>query len=129
MKTISEGTISKEDFTKAVALAKYRALEEGQNFEAGLVATGAGLIHGGKPFQIDQVGKAVEGVSIEKLKTVCPFFSPPHCTLTDKPAGCQGSFGRKGDRVGCWRSLCPTFRGRNWSQSIRWWALWIGNGV
>lgn len=70
LKSISEGSISKEDFTKAVALAKYRALEEGQNFEAGLVATGAGLVHGGKPFQIDEIGKSVESVSADTLKSV-----------------------------------------------------------
>jgi ubiquinol-cytochrome c reductase core subunit 2 len=70
LKSISEGSISKEDFTKAVALAKYRALEEGQNIEAGLVSTGAGLVHGGKPFQIDEIGKSVESVSFDKLKSV-----------------------------------------------------------
>jgi ubiquinol-cytochrome c reductase core subunit 2 len=70
LKSIAEGSISKEDFTKAVALAKYKALEEGQNIVAGLVSTGAGLVHGGQPFQIDQVGKAVEGVSADKLKSV-----------------------------------------------------------
>lgn len=70
LKSIAEGSISKEDFTKAVALAKYRALEEGQNIEAGLVATGAGLVHGGQAFQIEEVGKAVESVSIDKLKAV-----------------------------------------------------------
>jgi ubiquinol-cytochrome c reductase core subunit 2 len=71
LKSISDGSISKEDFTKAVALAKYRALEEGQNIEAGLVSTGAGLIHGGKPYQIDEIGKSVESVSFDKLKSVC----------------------------------------------------------
>jgi ubiquinol-cytochrome c reductase core subunit 2 len=87
LKNISEGSISKEDFTKAVALAKYRALEEGQNIEAGLVATGAGLVHGGKPFQIDQVGKSVEAVSADKLQAVCipklpQSYIPPSNTLT-----------------------------------------------
>jgi ubiquinol-cytochrome c reductase core subunit 2 len=71
LKAISEGSVSKEDFTKAVALAKYQALEEGQNIEAGLVSTGAGLVHGGKAFQIDEVGKSVESVTVEKLKSVC----------------------------------------------------------
>jgi ubiquinol-cytochrome c reductase core subunit 2 len=76
LKSVSSGSISKEDFTKAVALAKYRALEEGQNIEAGLVATGAGLVHGGKPFQIDEVGKSVESVTADKLKSVCfPRFT------------------------------------------------------
>jgi len=69
LKSISEGSISKEDFTKAVALAKYRALEEGQNIVAGLVSTGAGLVHGGKPYQIDEIGKSVEGVTADKLKS------------------------------------------------------------
>ncbi|KAE8441551.1 hypothetical protein EG329_004859 [Mollisiaceae sp. DMI_Dod_QoI] len=69
LKSISEGSISKEDFTKAVALAKYRALEEGQNIESGIVTTGSGLIHGGKPFQIDEVGKSVESVTADKLKS------------------------------------------------------------
>lgn len=70
LKAISEGSISKEDFTKAVALAKYRALEEAENIEAGLVSTGAGLVHGGKPFQINEVSKSVESVSIDQLKNV-----------------------------------------------------------
>jgi len=69
IKSIADGSISKEDITKAIALAKYRALEEGQNIESGLVSTGAGLIHGGKPFQIDEIGKSVESVSADKLKS------------------------------------------------------------
>lgn len=76
LKSIAEGSISKEDFTKAVALAKYRSLEDGQNIESGLVATGAGLIQGGKPFQIDEVTKTIESVSQETLKTVRPPFLP-----------------------------------------------------
>lgn len=103
LKSVSEGTISKEDFSKAVALAKYRALEEGQNIESGLVATGSGLVHGGKPFQIDQIGKSVEGVSVEKLKSVssCGPFVTIIETHTDRYAGCQGVVGGQGDRLGC----------------------------
>jgi ubiquinol-cytochrome c reductase core subunit 2 len=70
LRSISDGSISKEDFIKAVASAKYNALEEGQNIEAGLVATGTGLVHGGKAFQIDQIGKSIEGVNADKLKSV-----------------------------------------------------------
>jgi ubiquinol-cytochrome c reductase core subunit 2 len=70
LKSIADGSIAQEDITKAVALAKYRALEEGQNLESGLVSTGAGLVHGGKPFQINEVGKSIEAVSAEKLKAV-----------------------------------------------------------
>lgn len=105
LKSISEGSISKEDFTKAVALAKYRALEEGQNIEAGLVATGAGLVHGGKPFQFDEVGKSVEAVSVEKLKSVCSCSSKRDCRnqpkLTLLP-GREELARRQGDCFRCW---------------------------
>jgi ubiquinol-cytochrome c reductase core subunit 2 len=106
LKNISEGSISKEDFTKAVALAKYRALEEGQNIEAGLVATGAGLVHGGKPFQIDQVGKSVEAVSADKLQAVCiPKLPQPAVPQSNTSTGCQGFIGGQSYSFVCWRSL------------------------
>jgi ubiquinol-cytochrome c reductase core subunit 2 len=82
LKSISEGSINMEDFTKAVALAKYRALEEGQNIEAGLVSTGAGLVHGGKPFQINEVGKSVESVSADKLKSVAKALLEGKATVS-----------------------------------------------
>ncbi|TVY88427.1 Cytochrome b-c1 complex subunit, mitochondrial [Lachnellula willkommii] len=82
LKSISEGSISKEDFTKAVALAKYRALEEGQSTDAGLVSTGAGLVHGGKPFQIGEVGKSVEGVTAEKLKSAAKALLEGKATVS-----------------------------------------------
>ncbi|TVY64231.1 Cytochrome b-c1 complex subunit [Lachnellula suecica] len=82
VKSISEGSISKEDFTKAVALAKYRALEEGQRTDAGLVATGAGLVHGGKPFQIDEVGKSIAAVSADKLKSAAKALLESKATVS-----------------------------------------------
>ena len=80
LKSIADGSISNEDFVKAVALAKYDALEEGQNIEAGLVSTGAGLVQGGKAFQIDEIGRSVAAVSAEKLKSVC-FRLRPFITM------------------------------------------------
>jgi ubiquinol-cytochrome c reductase core subunit 2 len=77
LKSISEGSVPKEAFTKAVANAKFNAIEEGMNLDAGLVATGSGLILGGKAFQIDEVTKAIESVSQEKLQAV----SSPHTLL------------------------------------------------
>jgi ubiquinol-cytochrome c reductase core subunit 2 len=119
LKSISEGSISKEDFTKAVAFAKYQALEEGQNVEAGLVSTGAGLIHGGKPFQIDEISKSVEGVSIEKLKAVCISQSIHPTSKSNIYIGCQGASGGQSNSLGCWRLICPSVRRRNWSQGIK----------
>lgn len=99
LKGIAEGSISKEDFTKAVASAKYLALEEGQNIEAGLVATGAGLVHAGQAFQIDQVGQAIQSVTADKLKAVCISFSCSRFMLT--LIGGESSAGNQGNCVGC----------------------------
>ncbi|KAL2423677.1 Cytochrome b-c1 complex subunit 2, mitochondrial [Exophiala dermatitidis] len=68
LKKVASGEVSEEDIQKARALAKFRALEAGQQTEAGLEATGAGLITEGKPFQIDEVGAAIDKVSGDKVK-------------------------------------------------------------
>lgn len=60
--------ISEEDFAKAKALAKFKSLEHGQEIAAGIELTGSGLVHDGKPFQIDEVAKAEDGVTIDKVK-------------------------------------------------------------
>ena len=70
IKGVSSGEISKEDFKKAISTAKFKALESGQDNAAGLELTGAGLVHGGKAHQIDEVGKSIESVTEAQLKTV-----------------------------------------------------------
>ena len=122
LKGIAEGSISNEDFKKAVALAKYNALEEGQNFEAGLVSTGAGLVHGGKAFQIDEIGKSVEAVSADKLKSVCIHEAIFNC-ITNIKTGGKGTFGGEGDCFSCWRLVCTSLRRRYGSQGIDAWEF------
>lgn len=68
LKTIASGNVSQEDVKKAVATAKFEALNAGQNVAAGLELTGAGLIQGGKAFQIDEVGKSISGVTEDQVK-------------------------------------------------------------
>ncbi len=70
MKRIAAGEISKEDITKAVALAKFDALEAGENIEAGLESTGAGLIQGGSAFQMDEVAKRISQVDAAQVTKV-----------------------------------------------------------
>ncbi|KAF2711047.1 LuxS/MPP-like metallohydrolase [Pleomassaria siparia CBS 279.74] len=65
---IAAGQISKEDIQKAKAAAKFKELEHGQDVKAGLELTGAGLVHGSKAYQIDEVAKAVDGVTEQGLK-------------------------------------------------------------
>jgi ubiquinol-cytochrome c reductase core subunit 2 len=115
LKSIADGSISNEEFTKAVALAKYNALEEGQNIEAGLVSTGAGLVHGGKAFQIDEIGKSVEAVSSDKLKSVCILCI--HLSLhfdTNIYIGGKGTVRGQGDRFSCWRFVCTSLCRGDW---------------
>ncbi len=60
--------IDKETFAKAKALAKFKELEFGQETQAGMELTGAGLVKGGKAYQIDEVAKNVDGVTMEAVK-------------------------------------------------------------
>ena len=74
IKKVAAGEVSGEDIKKATALAKFRALESGQSTQVGLEGTGNGLIKGGKPYQIDEIGSTMDKVSAEKVKTVSSIF-------------------------------------------------------
>ena len=62
--------ISKEAFAKAKALAKFRELEYGHETQAAMELTGAGLISGGKPYQVDEVAKSVDTVTEAQVKQI-----------------------------------------------------------
>ncbi|KAF2464624.1 LuxS/MPP-like metallohydrolase [Lindgomyces ingoldianus] len=68
IKKVAAGEITKEEIQKAKAAAKFKELEHGQDILAGLELTGAGLVHGSKAYQIDEVAKAIDGVSEAKVK-------------------------------------------------------------
>lgn len=68
IRSIADGSISKEDITKAIAHAKFKELEAGQNIWTGIELTGTGLITGGKAYQLDETAKAIDGVSEEKVR-------------------------------------------------------------
>ncbi|KAG8526295.1 uncharacterized protein KY384_000288 [Bacidia gigantensis] len=68
IKEIAGGKVGSEDIKKAKATAKFRALESGQNIDTGIELTGAGLVQGGKAYQIDEVGKSIDGVTDEQVK-------------------------------------------------------------
>lgn len=70
VKRVAAGEVSKEDIKKAVATAKFQALESGQTISTGIELTGAGLVTGGKAFQIDEVGKSIEDVTEDQVKKV-----------------------------------------------------------
>lgn len=68
IKSIANG-VSKEEFQKAKALAKFKELEFGQNVSAGIELTGSGLVHGNQAYQIDEVAKKIDGVTEEQVKS------------------------------------------------------------
>ncbi|KAI1780275.1 LuxS/MPP-like metallohydrolase [Hypoxylon cercidicola] len=69
LKSIAEGTVSKELLTKAIAKAKFDALEASQSGVSTLLSAGSGIIHTGKPFQIAETIQSIDGVTAEKLQT------------------------------------------------------------
>lgn len=69
---VAAGKISAEEIKKAAALARFRALESGQNFTTGMELTGSALIHGTAPFQIAQVSQSIEKVTEQQVKEVRP---------------------------------------------------------
>lgn len=70
LKSVAAGEASKDDIKKAVATAKFQALESGQQISTGIELTGAGLVQGGKAFQIDEIGKSIGGVREDQVKKV-----------------------------------------------------------
>lgn len=70
LKSVVEGGVSKEDLTKAIAKAKFDALASSEAGISTLLSAGSGLVHTGKPFQIAETIKSLDGVSADKLKTV-----------------------------------------------------------
>ncbi|KAL1306492.1 hypothetical protein AAFC00_005187 [Neodothiora populina] len=67
LEQVAQG-VSKEEFSKARALAKFKELEFGQSTSAGLELTGSSLVQSSKPYQIDDVAKGYEGVTEQSVK-------------------------------------------------------------
>lgn len=93
LKKAAAGEVASEDIKKAAALAKFRALESVQTLETGLEATGSGLIHGSKPYQIGEIAEAVQKVTEQQVKQVSPsIISRASCSSTDPCSQTAKSF-------------------------------------
>jgi hypothetical protein len=119
LRKVASGDVSEEVFKKAIAAARFAALEAGQQTVAGLEATGSGLITSGKAFQIAELAKGFEGVSKDKLTQVCPFsLNPrsPRCgtkkltiRVLDRPPR-QSSTAKPASAPSVTSMLCPGLR-------------------
>ncbi|KAE8416340.1 Metalloenzyme, LuxS/M16 peptidase-like protein [Aspergillus pseudocaelatus] len=74
LKKVAAGEVASEDIKKAVALAKFRALESAQNLETGLEATGSALLSGGKPYQIGEIAQSIDAVTEAQVTDVAKNF-------------------------------------------------------
>jgi ubiquinol-cytochrome c reductase core subunit 2 len=119
LKKIASGEVSSEDIKKATALTKFQALETGQDINAGLEATGSGLISGGKAYQIDEIAQAIEKVGEDKVKAVSQFAeSELFLGQTLTAPGCQIIARYQSYGVNSGRPLCPTLCGGHRSEDM-----------
>lgn len=70
LQNIANGNASQEDVKKAIANAKFIALNEGQLRSTSVALTGTGIVNSGKAFEAASLAEAIDGVTADKLKTV-----------------------------------------------------------
>lgn len=76
LKKTAAGDVNGEQIKKAIALAKFRALESVQTLETGVESTGAALINGSKPYNIEQYAQSIDKVSAQQVKDVRYVITP-----------------------------------------------------
>jgi ubiquinol-cytochrome c reductase core subunit 2 len=79
LKSVAAGEFTADDVKRATALAKFDTLEAAQSLETGIELTGTGLIHGGKPFQIAEVGQSIDKVTEQQVKEASA--AAPHISI------------------------------------------------
>jgi len=70
LKSVVEGTVAKEDLTKAIAKAKFDALTANELTGAGLISAGTSILNSAKPFQVAEAVRSLEAVTADKVKAV-----------------------------------------------------------
>lgn len=102
LKSIADGAVSKDDVARAVANAKFDALDKAQLRGPSMVLAGSGLVSSGKAASLAALASGIDSVTADKLKTVSPRRGPAEHSaepLTNVRADGQGAPGWKGDRV------------------------------
>jgi len=123
LKAIASGSINKEDMTKAIAKARFDALEKSELRDASLLSVGTNIVHGQKLEAAQAVATDMASVTADKLQSVS--LTDPQSSrnikyealLTPSP-GRQDAVGWTGNRVDSWRSSRPTIRRGAWLEGI-----------
>lgn len=121
LKAVASGNITKDEFQKAVAAARFKALDAGQNIGAGLELTGAGLIQGGRAFQIDEVGKSIEKVTEDLLKKVGASRTFGFDRLLNSHLQTDHQIAARWQSydINSWRFVCFAFCRRDWIKRLK----------
>ncbi|KAJ3555777.1 hypothetical protein NPX13_g10288 [Xylaria arbuscula] len=82
LKSIASGSAGKEVLTKAIAKAKFDALEGSESGVATLLSAGSGIVHTGKPFQVVETIQSINGVTAEKLQNAAKALLDGKATVT-----------------------------------------------
>ncbi|KAI1353240.1 ubiquinol-cytochrome C reductase complex CORE protein 2 precursor [Xylaria sp. FL0043] len=82
LKSAAAGSVSKEDLTKAIAKAKFDALDASQSGVATLVSAGSGIVQTGKPYQLAETVESINGVTADKLKTAAKALLDGKATVS-----------------------------------------------
>lgn len=82
LKNIAEGTVAKEDITKAIANAKFDVLEKAQLRSPSLLQVGSGLVNNGKALHLAALAKSIDGVTADKLKTAAKTLLDGKATVS-----------------------------------------------
>ena len=121
VENIANGSVSKEDISKAIANAKFNALDATQLREPTLHLVGSGLVNTGKAFESASLVQGIENVTADKLKTVREHLRPLMSGFETNhflPLGRQIATGWQGFSGHCGGSLPAALRLADWSPGV-----------
>ncbi|KAK5998003.1 Core protein II [Cladobotryum mycophilum] len=82
LKSVANGSVSKEDVAKAIANAKFEILEKTQTRASGILLAGSGIVHGGKASDAAALAKSLDAVTADKLKTTAKAILDGKATVS-----------------------------------------------
>ncbi|KAI0914557.1 ubiquinol-cytochrome C reductase complex CORE protein 2 precursor [Ustulina deusta] len=82
LKSFAASSVTKEDLTKAIAKAKFDALDASQSGVSTLLSAGSGIVQTGKPFQIAGTVESINSVTADKIKTTAKALLDGKATVT-----------------------------------------------
>ncbi|KAF4984633.1 hypothetical protein FZEAL_209 [Fusarium zealandicum] len=82
LQSIADGKASQEDIKKAIANAKFTALNENQLRQPSVFLAGSGIVNSGKPYNTASLSQAIDGVSADALKTAAKTLLEGKATVS-----------------------------------------------